>query len=168
VYLFSAYTASCGCPLRQFGGGMNTTIAAIDSRRVPSMVLAYTEAPRRLNLVPDVKPTILVLQPSGALTQANSREFQYELENALEQVTEAVIVDLIWVDSTDAYGIAALVAGLERAKALSKFLSFQSMNGSDRLALETAWAHQQETNAGAWTHTFSTDLESFLDDFTHG
>jgi len=147
---------------------MTTTLEAIDSRRVPSVALVPADALRRLNLVPEVKPTILVLQPSGALTQANSREFQYELENTLEQVTEAVIVDLIWVDSTDAYGIAALVAGLERAKALGKFLSFQSMNGSDRLALETAWAHQQEISAGAWTHTFSSDLESFLDDFTHG
>lgn len=147
---------------------MTTTLEAIDSRRVPSMALAYTEAPRRINLVPEANPAILVLQPSGALTQANSREFQYELESTLEQVAEAVIVDLIWVDSTDVYGIAALVSGLERAKALGKFLSFQSMNGSDRLALETAWAHQQETSAGAWTHTFSSDLESFLDDFTHG
>lgn len=127
------------------------------------MVLAYADAPRRLTLVPDVKPSILVLQPNGALNEANSREFQQELEQALEQATETVMVDLLWVEAIDACGIAVLVAGLQRAAALGKFLSFQSMSADSHWVLENAWAQQQEMSAGAWTHTFSSDLELFLD-----
>lgn len=132
------------------------------------MVLAYADAPRRLNLVPDVKPAILVLQPNRLLNETNSCEFQQELERTLEQVTEAVIVDLLWVEAIDAHGIAALVAGLQYATDLGKGLSVQSMHAGDQLALETAWARQQELSAGTWTHTFSHDFESFLDAFTHG
>ena len=129
------------------------------------MVLAYADAPRQLTLVPDIKPTILVLQPNGALNEATSRDFQHELEQALEQATETVMVDFLWVEAIDAHGITALVAGLQRAAALGKFLSFQSMDTDSRLALENAWAHQQEKEAGAWTHTFSSKLELFLDNF---
>ncbi|XGW00535.1 MAG: STAS domain-containing protein [Leptolyngbya sp. BL-A-14] len=129
------------------------------------MVLAYADAPRRLNLVPDIKPTILVLQPNGSINEANSREFQHELEQTLEQVSEAVMVDLLWVESIDSHGIAALVAGLQRAAALGKFLSFQAMDADTVWALENAWAYQQENEAGAWTHTFSSELELFLDSF---
>ena len=80
---------------------------------------------------------------------------------------DGVVVDLLWVHAADDYGLAALVAGLQRAAARGKFLSFQSMNASIECALEDAWARQQELNAGGWTHTFSSDLESFLDGFAH-
>ncbi len=129
------------------------------------MVLAYADAPRRLTVVPDIKPTILALQPEGALNEATSRNFQQALEEALEQVTETVMVDFLWVEAIDSYGIAALVAGLQRAAALGKFLSFQSMDADSALVLETAWAQQQEREAGGWTHTFSADLELFLGNF---
>ncbi|MBW4472901.1 MAG: STAS domain-containing protein [Stenomitos rutilans HA7619-LM2] len=131
------------------------------------MVLAYADVPRRLNLVPDLKPSILVLQPNGSLNASNSHDLQHELEQALEQATETVLVDLLWVEAIDACGIAALVAGLQYAAKLGKFLSFQSMKDCDRCALETTWAHQQEMSAGAWTHTFSCTFESFLDHFSH-
>ncbi|PSB29938.1 hypothetical protein [Stenomitos frigidus] len=136
------------------------------------MTLAYADAPKqphaKLQLAPAVRSSIIVLQPSESLNQTNSLEFQLALETALEQALEGVIVDLLWVDSTDDYGIAALVVGMQRAATLGKFLSFQSMHANDQLALEAAWAQQQEMSAGAWTHTFSSDLESFLDVFTHG
>ena len=134
------------------------------------MTLAYADIPQRhatLHLAPAVRPHTLVFQPI-ALNRTNSHEFQLALESALEQVLEGVVVDLLWVESTDDYGIAAVVAGLQRAATLGKFLSFQSMNADLEFALETAWAQQQESSAGAWTHTFSSDLESFLDNFAHG
>lgn len=147
---------------------MNTTIEAIDARVVSSTAPTAAEAPRLLSLESTVKPNLLVLQPSGSLQQVNSREFQQELERSLEQVTDTVIVDLLRVDSIDADGITALVAGMQRATALGKHLLFQSMNASDRLALETAWAQQQAISMGAWGHTFNSDLEAFLDNFTQG
>lgn len=131
------------------------------------MVLAYADTPRQLTLVPDLKPTILVLQPDGSLNEMNSPAFRQALEQTLEHVTETVMVDFLWVDAIDAHGIAALVAGLQCATALGKVLSFQSMNADSHQALENAWAQQQEHEAGAWTHTFSSDLDVFLDNFKH-
>lgn len=147
---------------------MNTTIDAIEKRVVSPAAPTYADAPRLLHLEPAVKPNLLILQPSGSLNQANSHKFQQELESTLEQVTDAVIVDLLWVDSTDADGIAALVAGIQRATVLGKYLSFQSMNVNAQIALETAWAQHQAITVGAWAHTFSSDLEAFPGNFTHG
>ena len=135
------------------------------------MTLAYAEAPQRFNtklhLAPAVRPYTTVLQPSEPLNQINSFAFQLELETALERVMDGVIVDLLWVNATDAYGIAAFVAGMQRAAELGKFLSFQSMDAGSERALEDAWAQQQERNSGVWTHTFSSGLESFLAGLTH-
>jgi hypothetical protein len=86
----------------------------------------------------------------------------------LEQATDGVVVDLLWVGSMDAYGIAALVAGIQRATALGKQMLFQALDANSRLALETEWAHQQESSVGLWKHTFNSNLEAFLDDFTYG
>lgn len=145
---------------------MSTTIDAIDAKMIPSVAL--TAATRLPHVTPTVKPDVLILQPGASLHQANSREFQQALESALEQVTDAVIVDLLWVGLIDVDGIAALVTALQRATALGKRLSFESMSDGDRLALETAWAHQQAIGANSWQGTFSSDFEAFLDHFTHG
>jgi hypothetical protein len=45
---------------------------------------------------------------------------------------------------------------------------FQALDANSRLALETEWAHQQESSVGLWKHTFNSNLEAFLDDFTYG
>ncbi len=146
---------------------MDTTIDAIDTRVVPPVALAYAKALTLPHLASAVRPRFLVFQPNGSLNQANSSDFQHGLESILEQATDGVIVDLLWVGSLDAYGIAALVAGIQRAAALGKQMLFQALDMNSRLALETEWAQQQKNSVGAWKHTFSSNLESFLDDFTH-
>ena len=147
---------------------MDMTIDAIDARVVPPVALAYAKALTLPHLASAVRPSFLVLQPDGSLNQANSSDFQHGLESILEQATDGVVVDLLWVGSLDAYGIAALVAGIQRATALGKRMLFQALDANNRLALETEWAQQQESSIGAWKHTFDSNLEAFLDDFTHG
>jgi anti-anti-sigma regulatory factor len=144
---------------------MNTTI---DARVTPPVALPSAEAPNLLHFVPIVRPSFLVLQPDGSLNQANSGAFQHELEGVLEQVTDGVVVDLLKVGLMDAYGIAALVAGIQCATALGKWMSLQALDANSCLALETEWAQQQECRVGFWKHTFNSSLEAFLDDFMQG
>ena len=147
---------------------MDMTIDAIDARVVPPVALAYAKALTLPHLASAVKPRFLVLQPNGSLNQANSDDFQHGLESILEQATDGVIVDLLWVGSLDAYGIAALVAGIQRATVLGKWILFQALDANSRFALEAEWAQRQQSSVGVWKHTFSSNLEAFLDDFTHG
>lgn len=108
-------------------------------------------------------PTMLVLQPVGRLDQMTSLAFQQALEQALDQASEAVIVDLLWVDFTDTHGLLALLAGIQRAAAIGKFLTFQAMAKETRSALTEMWNHQQETCLGGWDAMFEKGLESYLD-----
>lgn len=137
--------------------------ATIESTAVP-VTRSVSGAPLELlKVVAETSPSPIVLQPSGPLDQTNSVEFQKALEDSLQQATGTVIVDLLWVNSTDSYGIAALVAGMQRAATLGKCLSFQAMAFDIRRALEGAWEHQREISFGPWSDVFGNELECFLD-----
>lgn len=111
----------------------------------------------------ETKPHTIVLQPDGNLDPISSSEFRVQLEAAIEQVTDAVIVDFLWVKSTDPQGIAALVAGIQRAATLGKAISFQSMDAQTRAAIEQEWNRQRQLSFGPWQDRFKDDLEQFLD-----
>ncbi|HEY9617872.1 MAG TPA: STAS domain-containing protein [Microcoleaceae cyanobacterium] len=114
----------------------------------------------------EAKPHTIVLQPDGNLDPIRSSEFQVQLEAAIEQVTDAVIVDFLWVNSTDSQGIAALVAGIQRAATLGKAISFQSMDARTRAALEQEWNRQRQLSFGPWQDRFKDDLAQFLETVT--
>ncbi|HIK13740.1 MAG TPA: hypothetical protein IGS53_00330 [Leptolyngbyaceae cyanobacterium M33_DOE_097] len=107
-------------------------------------------------------PVTLVLQPTGELNQSTSSGFQTQLEAAIAQAQEAVIVDLIWVEQVDRHGICALINGLVKANTLGKILSIQSMSNPVRVAFEQEWTRQQELNCGGWDVQFEQGLELFL------
>ncbi|MGI0487515.1 STAS domain-containing protein [Pantanalinema rosaneae CENA516] len=111
----------------------------------------------------DPKPHTIVLQPDGNLDPTSSLEFRVQLEAAIEQVTDGVIVDFLWVNSTAPQGIAALVAGIQRAAMLGKAISFQSMDVQTRDAIEQEWNRQRQLSFGSWQDRFKDDLEQFLD-----
>lgn len=108
-------------------------------------------------------PPTIVLQPNGDLTKLSSQTFQQSLEEALDLARESVIVDLLWVKETDGYGIASLIAGLEKASQLGKTISFQAMNARTRVALEIEWNRQRDIQLGSWNILLKDDLERFLD-----
>ncbi|MBF2026871.1 MAG: hypothetical protein IGS48_08900 [Oscillatoriales cyanobacterium C42_A2020_001] len=112
------------------------------------------------------KPATIVLQPNGVLNQGNREHFQQTLEDALELATESVIVDLIWVNETDADGVTALVAGIEKAASLGKAISFQSMNHATRMAIEAEWDRRRAVQFGSWSDRFEAKLERFLDNLS--
>ncbi len=128
------------------------------------MNLALNSSSLTSELAPGVsKPSTIVLQPSGALDRESREHFQQTLEEALDQAIEGVIVDLIWVEATDAEGVTALVAGIEKAASLGKAISFQSMSHSTRIAMEAEWDRQRAIRFGSWSDRFKADLEHFLD-----
>ncbi|UBF26680.1 STAS domain-containing protein [Kovacikia minuta CCNUW1] len=142
---------------------MNTTL---DFSTSPITKPPYTSVSHLATSPQTDRLPIIVLQPNGSLDSTSSSEFQSVLEESLEQVTEGVIVDLLWVESTDADGIAALVAGIQRATLLGKLLSFQAMDGQTRAALEVEWNRQREISFGPRNDLFEKDLERFLDQLT--
>ncbi len=122
-----------------------------------------TSSSNLANPLPKAKPSTIVLQPNGSLDCTSSPEFQRVLEESLEHVTDAVIVDFLWIESTDVYGVSALIAGIQRAAILGKVLTFQSMDVRTRTALASEWNRQREINFGPWNDLFEKDLERFLD-----
>jgi anti-anti-sigma regulatory factor len=123
----------------------------------------FAIATNSVDLNPPLQPDTIVLQPNGVLSQDTCCTFQHALEQALEQAAASVIVDFLWVSSTDMHGIAALVAGIQRAANLGKFLGFQAMDMRTRKALEVEWNRQREKMFGTWNNLFQNDLEQFLD-----
>lgn len=113
---------------------------------------------------PTLQLSSIVLQPTVALDQVTSAAFQTELELALDRVTEAVIIDFLWVETIDAAGITALAAGLERAHRLGKTLSFQAISSRVRFAVYDEWNRRRNPNVTSWSDRFEQDLENFLDE----
>lgn len=107
-------------------------------------------------------PETIVLQPCSQLTQEQSLAFQQTLEAALELAQESVIVDMLWVETVDAEGIAALVAGLEKAADLGKLLSFQSLRHPIRVAVDLEWQRQRYHRLGQWHDRTGANLAQFL------
>lgn len=105
-----------------------------------------------------------VLQPTGHLDGTTYQDFQLLLEMALEQPVHSVIVDLLWVDGVDEYGIQTLLTGIERAAKLGKIISFAAMSYSIQVAMEAEWDRQRDLRFGSWQDLFGSDLEQFLDE----
>lgn len=139
---------------------MNITIDfSLSSSKKPSLTSGITLAESSQK----ARPGMIVIQPNGSLDKASSSEFQKVLEQSLEQAIDGVIVDLLWVDSIDSYGISALVACIQQALELGKLLSFQSMTVQTRTPLEAEWTRQREIIFGPRSDLFEKDLERFLD-----
>ncbi len=126
---------------------------------LPSLDYPVTEATLP---TPPIPPTI-VLQPDGNLDSTNCQEFQQLLETALEQATHGVIIDFLWLGLIDNQGVISLVRGMEKATAMGKLISFQSMNSSTRVAIEAEWNHRRTARYGSWSDRFEADLEQFLE-----
>jgi anti-anti-sigma regulatory factor len=123
-------------------------------------VCSTGESPREIGVQ---RPHTLVLQPMGNLDQQSCIEFEQCLHNALEQATDGVLVDLLWIRAIDSFGIAALVTGIEKASTLHKSFSLHSMNRRTKVAMEAEWEQRRSQRMGTWKNTFAADLEQYLD-----
>ena len=108
------------------------------------------------------QPYTIVLQPGNSIP-IESHEFQIELYQALDNATDAVVVDLLWIDGLSNQAIAILSNGIKKALMLGKALSFQSMNSAARQALQREWHCHRASFLGTWNNSFADELEQFLD-----
>ncbi|MBW4520482.1 MAG: hypothetical protein KME16_12375 [Scytolyngbya sp. HA4215-MV1] len=113
------------------------------------------------------QPYTIVLQPGSSTNRVESYEFQAELYRALDDATDAVVVDLLWTDGLSNQAIAVLSAGIKKALLLGKALSFQSMNSATRQALQREWHHHRSLFLGTWNSSFAGELEQFLDGYAN-
>ncbi|NDJ19117.1 STAS domain-containing protein [Myxacorys almedinensis] len=107
-------------------------------------------------------PNTVVLQPSGNLAEPTDTPFQTSLGQAIAQA-DAVVVDLLWIDTIDQSGLSILLSGMTQANKLGKSLSFLSMNQHTRSTLDSIWEKLQEVNASVQTDVFAPEFEQFLD-----
>jgi anti-anti-sigma regulatory factor len=116
-----------------------------------------------VELVEEVCPGTVVLQPYGGLSGMNGMTFQANLQKAIAQA-EAVIVDLLWIDTIDQTGITIFLSAMKQAHSLGKSLSFLAMDTATRIALDKVW-EQQQTAASAQADWFTPEFERFLDNY---
>lgn len=103
----------------------------------------------------------IVLQPY-ALSGVDGARFQQSLTEALTHAN-AVIVDLLWVDSIEKDHIQILFSGMQRAYLLGKLLSFLSIDHATRSTLDCLWEQYREREALTCYEVFTPDFEQFLD-----
>jgi anti-anti-sigma regulatory factor len=122
----------------------------------------YTNSEAPTEILPE-RPYTLVLQPIGFLDQESSREFEAALDKALDEVSESVLIDFLWLKGIDAYGVSVLVGGVEKATRLNKSLYMQSMNRCIQVAMQNEWEQRRTQRLGTWKNSFAADLEQYLD-----
>lgn len=113
-------------------------------------------------------PTTVVLQPNGNLSDSTETSFGTHLGAAIAQA-DAIVVDLLWIDTIDQAGLSILLSGMTQAVKLGKSLSFLSMNQQTRSTLDSSWEKLREVNASVQVDVFTPEFEQFLDHYqTHG
>jgi anti-anti-sigma regulatory factor len=122
-----------------------------------------TDVVTRANLPTESLPHIIVLQPGYETGTIESLEFQRSLKQALEQATDAVIVDLMWVNTLDAHTTSVLVDGIRWAISLQKSLAFKSIDRATRQMLDAECYRQRVTKFGIMQASFMPDLEQFCE-----
>jgi anti-sigma B factor antagonist len=81
--------------------------------------------------------TMMVIQPTGALTAASADAFKQELLSAIScETAKELMVDLSQVDALDSAGLMSLMTALNRAQALSKQLTICAVPPSIRIVFE--------------------------------
>lgn len=109
-----------------------------------------------------IAPSMVVLQPSGSLSEFTGRPFQASLGKAIAQA-DSIVVDLLWIETIDQAGLSILLSGMTQASKLGKSLSFLSMDQKTRCTLDSIWEKLRAADAPAQMDVFAPEFEQFLD-----
>jgi hypothetical protein len=115
------------------------------------------------NLPTESQPHTIVLQPGHDTGTVDSLEFRQLLKQSLDEATETVVVDLIWMNSLDARTTSVLIEGIQWAIALQKSLTFKSIDRATRQMLDTEYHRQRTRMLGTMQTSFTPDLEQFCE-----
>jgi anti-anti-sigma regulatory factor len=124
---------------------------------------SFPSVTRRPNSPSQPQPYTIVLQPGKGTGKVDTLELHQSIKQALEQATDAVIVDLIWVPSLNPHTMSVLIGGIQKAIAMGKSLSFQSVNSATRQILEAEQHRHHTAKFGVQQSSFAQDLEQFFD-----
>jgi anti-anti-sigma regulatory factor len=103
-----------------------------------------------------------VLQPIALLGQDGSA-FQAELVAALNQ-SQAVIVDLLRIETIGPEVMKVLLAAMQQAHACGTSLSFLSMDAGTQKQLDAMWVARHNQKNGDRQDWFAPEFENFLVD----
>lgn len=111
---------------------------------------------------PLVASKTIVLQPKCLHGKAGAA-FQTNLEQAIEHAA-VILVDLLWIDTTDAAMQALMCDAMKRAAHRGKSLSFLSLDAHSQQVLDQLWAQAMIDPSGDQQASFAPDFEQFLTD----
>lgn len=90
-----------------------------------------------------VKPSVVVVQPTGDINASNANALQQQLEAAVQaQPAVFVLVDMSNVTSLDSAGLMALVAGMNHAQEQEIGFGLCSLPAAIRIVLEVTQLDQ--------------------------
>jgi len=90
-----------------------------------------------------VKPSVVVVQPTGDINASNANAFQEQLEQAVSsQPNGFVLVDMSEVTSLDSAGLMALVAAMNLAQEKNVGFGLCALPPSIRIVLEVTQLDQ--------------------------
>jgi anti-anti-sigma regulatory factor len=105
-------------------------------------------------------PSTIVLQPQSLEGEAG-QHFQQSLAQALTQA-DVILVDLIWIETTNSATIAPLLAAMQQAQRSGRSLSFLSMDAASQKALDQRWEKDITATIADRQEIFAPDFEQFL------
>ncbi len=111
---------------------------------------------------PLVASTTIVLQPQYLQGKAGVA-FQRNLEQAIEHAA-VILVDLLWIDATDAAMQASMCNAMKRAAQRGKSLSFLGLDANSQKALDQLWEQKTTDRLADHQAIFAPDFEQFLSD----
>ncbi len=79
---------------------------------------------------------VSIIEPSGILDSTEAESFRQQVDEALEQGIETVLIDLQHVSFVDSSGLGALVVALKKFKAMNRVMYICSVNDQVRMLFE--------------------------------
>lgn len=104
----------------------------------------------------------VILQVPGGYHAAHWQAFQANLKLALEQPSDAIIVDLHQVEAIAPEGMVVLKTAIQQAVELGKTLHFHTADASLQIELKAEWSRQWFAHLGNWSSHCDASFSAFL------
>lgn len=83
-----------------------------------------------------MKSGVKIIEPSGILDGTQANEFRQQVEEALDQGAETILIDLKDITFVDSSGLGILVVVLKKVRAAQKSMYVCSINEQVRMLFE--------------------------------
>ena len=83
-----------------------------------------------------MQSNVKIIEPIGIFDSAQSGRFYQQIDEALDQGTDKILIDLSEITFVDSSGLGVFVVALKKARALEKDLYICSVNEQVRMLFE--------------------------------